>query len=172
MRLTVELIQNSISYINPVKDRELDLRGALYTPAWKEQILHFWNELDWYHLCVLSRVGHKIPAIENLGIAKVSLFYSSIIGCSYTYSPLGPRCNRFYRQLHYLPRKFSLLPSPSDPPSRAESNQANPANTSLVGSPSDDAGFDIEQLDRIGGFGSFAEFGAVNTFDHTRQPRY
>ncbi|RMJ23083.1 hypothetical protein PHISP_06059 [Aspergillus sp. HF37] len=40
MRLTVELIQNSLSYINPVKDRELDLRG------------------------------HKIPAIENLGIAK------------------------------------------------------------------------------------------------------
>ncbi|GCB19362.1 U2 small nuclear ribonucleoprotein A' [Aspergillus awamori] len=42
MRLTVELIQNSLSYINPLKDRELDLRG------------------------------HKIPAIENLGIAKVT----------------------------------------------------------------------------------------------------
>ncbi|KAJ5757810.1 uncharacterized protein N7511_006504 [Penicillium nucicola] len=40
MRLTVELIQNSLSYINPLTDRELDLRG------------------------------HKIPAIENLGIAK------------------------------------------------------------------------------------------------------
>ncbi|KKK13331.1 hypothetical protein P175DRAFT_0498478 [Aspergillus ochraceoroseus IBT 24754] len=40
MRLTVELIQNSFSYINPLKDRELDLRG------------------------------HKIPAIENLGVAK------------------------------------------------------------------------------------------------------
>ncbi|EAL91510.1 U2 snRNP complex subunit [Aspergillus fumigatus] len=40
MRLTVELIQNSLSYINPLKDRELDLRG------------------------------HKIPTIENLGIAK------------------------------------------------------------------------------------------------------
>ncbi|KAJ5980638.1 hypothetical protein N7481_007936 [Penicillium waksmanii] len=40
MRLTVELIQNSLSYINPLKDRELDLRG------------------------------HKIPVIENLGIAK------------------------------------------------------------------------------------------------------
>jgi hypothetical protein len=35
MRLTVELIQNSLSYINPLKDRELDLRGAfdLHTPA-------------------------------------------------------------------------------------------------------------------------------------------
>lgn len=35
MRLTVELIQNSLSYINPLKDRELDLRGAFecWTPA-------------------------------------------------------------------------------------------------------------------------------------------
>lgn len=40
MRLTVELINNSLSYINPLKERELDLRG------------------------------HKIPSIENLGIAK------------------------------------------------------------------------------------------------------
>ncbi|KAF9894703.1 U2 small nuclear ribonucleoprotein A' [Aspergillus nanangensis] len=40
MRLTVDLIQNSLSYLNPLKDRELDLRG------------------------------HKIPTIENLGIAK------------------------------------------------------------------------------------------------------
>jgi hypothetical protein len=32
MRLTVELIQNSLSYINPLKERELDLRGALYQP--------------------------------------------------------------------------------------------------------------------------------------------
>ncbi|GLI72754.1 U2 snRNP complex subunit [Penicillium ochrochloron] len=40
MRLTVELIHHSLSYINPLKDRELDLRG------------------------------HKIPAIENLGVAK------------------------------------------------------------------------------------------------------
>ncbi|KAL9103139.1 MAG: hypothetical protein Q9163_001783 [Psora crenata] len=40
MRLTAELIQNSLSYLNPLNDRELDLRG------------------------------HKIPAIENLGVAK------------------------------------------------------------------------------------------------------
>ncbi|KAL8732947.1 MAG: hypothetical protein Q9181_003753 [Wetmoreana brouardii] len=40
MRLTAELIQNSLSYLNPLKERELDLRG------------------------------HKIPAIENLGVAK------------------------------------------------------------------------------------------------------
>ncbi|KAK4865653.1 hypothetical protein LT330_009086 [Penicillium expansum] len=40
MRLTAELIQSSLTYINPLTDRELDLRG------------------------------HKIPTIENLGIAK------------------------------------------------------------------------------------------------------
>ncbi|CCU75886.1 unnamed protein product [Blumeria hordei] len=39
MRLTSELIQSSLSYLNPLKERELDLRG------------------------------HKIPAIENLGVA-------------------------------------------------------------------------------------------------------
>jgi len=40
MRLTADLIQNSLSYINPLTERELDLRG------------------------------HKIPAIENLGVAR------------------------------------------------------------------------------------------------------
>ncbi|KAL8949640.1 MAG: hypothetical protein Q9222_004265 [Ikaeria aurantiellina] len=40
MRLTAELLQNSLSYLNPLKERELDLRG------------------------------HKIPTIENLGVAK------------------------------------------------------------------------------------------------------
>jgi len=40
MRLTSELIQNSLSYLNPLNERELDLRG------------------------------HKIPAIENLAVAR------------------------------------------------------------------------------------------------------
>ncbi|KAH6635133.1 leucine-rich repeat-domain-containing protein [Chaetomium sp. MPI-SDFR-AT-0129] len=39
MRLTADLINNSLSYLNPLKERELDLRG------------------------------HRIPAIENLGVA-------------------------------------------------------------------------------------------------------
>ncbi|KIW99904.1 uncharacterized protein Z518_10832 [Rhinocladiella mackenziei CBS 650.93] len=39
MRLTADLIHNSLSYLNPLKERELDLRG------------------------------HKIPTIENLGVA-------------------------------------------------------------------------------------------------------
>jgi len=37
MRLTADLISNSLSYLNPLKERELDLRGAFR----KEQILHF-----------------------------------------------------------------------------------------------------------------------------------
>jgi len=40
MRLTADLITNSLSYINPLLERELDLRG------------------------------HKIPIIENLGVAR------------------------------------------------------------------------------------------------------
>jgi len=40
MRLTTDLISASLSYLNPLKERELDLRG------------------------------HKIPAIENIGVAK------------------------------------------------------------------------------------------------------
>jgi hypothetical protein len=43
MKLTPELISWSESRISPLKDRELDLRG------------------------------HKIPAIENLGVTRVSL---------------------------------------------------------------------------------------------------
>lgn len=41
MRLTAELIQNnSLSYLNPLKERELDLRGmpCTQTMSWKGQI--------------------------------------------------------------------------------------------------------------------------------------
>jgi hypothetical protein len=38
MRLTADLIHNSLSYLNPLKERELDLRGAY--PE-KNTILHF-----------------------------------------------------------------------------------------------------------------------------------
>jgi len=37
MRLTADLIHDSLSYLNPLKERELDLRG---TQPRKEQILH------------------------------------------------------------------------------------------------------------------------------------
>lgn len=36
MRLTAELIQDALSYLNPLKERELDLRGA----SRKGQMLH------------------------------------------------------------------------------------------------------------------------------------
>jgi U2 small nuclear ribonucleoprotein A' len=36
VRLTADLIQNSLSYLNPLKERELDLRGAFR----KGQMLH------------------------------------------------------------------------------------------------------------------------------------
>jgi hypothetical protein len=32
MRLTAELINNSLSYLNPLKERELDLRGTTHLP--------------------------------------------------------------------------------------------------------------------------------------------
>ncbi|PKY03729.1 L domain-like protein [Aspergillus campestris IBT 28561] len=94
MRLTVELIQNSLSYINPLKDRELDLRG------------------------------HKIPAIENLGIAKVChtlLFYSHPERSNARFGSrerkklmagtcVGTRCDRFHRQRPLLARELPVLP--------------------------------------------------------------
>jgi hypothetical protein len=39
MRLTADLIQSSLSYLNPLRERELDLRGAYF--AGKNMILHF-----------------------------------------------------------------------------------------------------------------------------------
>ncbi|KAL8726590.1 MAG: hypothetical protein Q9166_006625 [cf. Caloplaca sp. 2 TL-2023] len=65
MRLTAELIQNSLSYLNPLKERELDLRG------------------------------HKIPNIENLGVAKdqdaIDFTDNDITAISNF--PLSPRLN-------------------------------------------------------------------------------
>ncbi|KAF9881747.1 u2 small nuclear ribonucleoprotein a [Colletotrichum karsti] len=49
MRLTAELIRDSLSYLNPLKERELDLRAG--------------------RIRVGSLLGHRIPAIENLGVA-------------------------------------------------------------------------------------------------------
>lgn len=55
VKLTAELIQNSMQYINPVKDRELDLRGKI-NPNSRVPIWH-----------ITSFLGYKIPEIENLG---------------------------------------------------------------------------------------------------------
>lgn len=60
MKLTPELIEASPSFINALKDRELDLRGEC------GRFIHYGP---------LSHVlsGHKIPAIENLGVTKVRI---------------------------------------------------------------------------------------------------
>ncbi|KAK0672684.1 putative U2 small nuclear ribonucleoprotein A [Cercophora samala] len=51
MRLTPDLITSSLSYLNPLKEREIDLRARL-------------TYHDPTHL-----KGHRIPAIENLAVA-------------------------------------------------------------------------------------------------------
>lgn len=61
VRLTPELIQQSMQYLNPCRDRELNLRGK------NTEIIHFlihWSNVTLtLHLCL----GYRIPMIENLG---------------------------------------------------------------------------------------------------------
>ena len=60
MKLTPELIASCPSYLNPLKDRQLDLRGEIG------------RVLVLLDLPIILRpLGHKIPAIENLGVTKV-----------------------------------------------------------------------------------------------------
>ncbi|KAK8207997.1 U2 snRNP complex subunit [Zalaria obscura] len=68
MRLSAELIQNSLSYINPLKERELDLRG------------------------------HKIPAIENLGVAsgQDAIDFTDNDIAQLANFPLSPRLQSLY----------------------------------------------------------------------------
>ncbi|CRK17719.1 hypothetical protein BN1708_003001 [Verticillium longisporum] len=54
MRLTAELIKDSLSYLNPLKERELDLRARIDSEAPSPGA---------------CETGHRIPAIENLGAA-------------------------------------------------------------------------------------------------------
>lgn len=56
VKLTAELIQNSMQYVNPVKDRELDLRGE--SPCWAPIRAPIPG---------LPFPGYRIPEIENLG---------------------------------------------------------------------------------------------------------
>ncbi|KAI9660225.1 MAG: U2 snRNP complex subunit [Alyxoria varia] len=58
MRLTADLINSSLSYLNPLKERELDLRESFS--------LQTSGTLPGAGFVL----GHKIPAIENLGLAK------------------------------------------------------------------------------------------------------
>ncbi|KAK5103545.1 U2 snRNP complex subunit [Lithohypha guttulata] len=65
MRLTADLIHNSLSYLNPLKERELDLRG------------------------------HKIPTIENLGVAGPhdAIDFTDNDLTTLSNFPLSPRLN-------------------------------------------------------------------------------
>ena len=53
VKLTVDLIEGAGQYINPIRDRELDLRLFNIFPA--QHVYHFFCR------------GYKIPVIENLG---------------------------------------------------------------------------------------------------------
>ncbi|OQV09773.1 Leucine-rich repeat-containing protein [Cladophialophora immunda] len=65
MRLAADLIHNSLSYLNPLKERELDLRG------------------------------HKIPTIENLGVAgpQDAIDFTDNDITTLSNFPLSPRLN-------------------------------------------------------------------------------
>jgi len=65
MRLTADLINSSLSYLNPLKERELDLRG------------------------------HKIPTIENLGVAgpQDAIDFTDNDIATISNFPLSPRLN-------------------------------------------------------------------------------
>ncbi|KAI9852319.1 MAG: U2 snRNP complex subunit [Thelocarpon superellum] len=87
MRLTADLIHSSLSYLNPLKERELDLRG------------------------------HKIPAIENLGVAgdqdAIDLTDNDIT--ILTNFPLSPRLHMLLlarnRVAHVAPSLPTALPN-------------------------------------------------------------
>ena len=87
MRLTVELLQDSLSYLNPLKERELDLRG------------------------------HRIPQIENLAVAgphdALDLTDNGI--SSLSNFPLSPRLQTLLlarnRIRTFAPKLASTLPN-------------------------------------------------------------
>jgi U2 small nuclear ribonucleoprotein A' len=59
VKLTPELLAQAPSALNPVKERQLDLRGEFL-----KNLLHL-------QPCSYLSEGYKIPTIENLGVTKV-----------------------------------------------------------------------------------------------------
>ncbi len=57
MKLTPELLTQASSSLNPIKERQLDLRGKSYPMSVFSSTVMY--------------TGYKIPAIENLGVTKV-----------------------------------------------------------------------------------------------------
>jgi U2 small nuclear ribonucleoprotein A' len=78
MKLTPELLAQAPSTINPVKERQLDLRG-MFT-----EILHCDRSPT-----ATATTGYKIPAIENLGVTKVRT-QSQLSCASVNISSAGP----------------------------------------------------------------------------------
>lgn len=87
MRLTADLINSSLSYLNPLKERELDLRG------------------------------HKIPTIENLGVAgpQDAIDFTDNDITSVTNFPLSPRLSTLLlarnRITNIQPNLFQSIPN-------------------------------------------------------------
>ena len=63
MKLTPELLAQASSALNPVKERQLDLRGKSAENSYCRPML-------------TAVPGYKIPAIENLGVTKVAYMIS------------------------------------------------------------------------------------------------
>ena len=61
MKLTPELLAQASAGLNPVKERQLDLRGEP-------------RQLSTLFLTHFYRSGYKIPTIENLGVTRVCAF--------------------------------------------------------------------------------------------------
>ncbi len=73
MKLTPELLTQAPSALNPIKERQLDLRG-------KSRSMSVFSSTVMY-------TGYKIPAIENLGVTKVGVIRFSLHIHS---NPTGP----------------------------------------------------------------------------------
>lgn len=65
VKLTPELINQSMQFINPCRDRELDLRGNFHqTNKYKYTYM---SKIFKVRLNLHLHLGYKIPQIENLG---------------------------------------------------------------------------------------------------------
>ena len=64
VRLTPDLIVGAAQYLNPCRDRELDLRGRWGREMYNVSSIQF---VCYINLSPFSFPGYKIPLIENLG---------------------------------------------------------------------------------------------------------
>lgn len=67
VKLTPELINSSMQYINPCRDRELDLRGKELVQMPQLRLNSFKTYFKVMFCFSISITGYKIPQIENLG---------------------------------------------------------------------------------------------------------